>query len=423
MTTLALRAASFRSPALAGPLLKGPLPAWIALYVNVMPFQGTSLLPIPHPLGQAIAQGSLLAALLLAILANPGMVLRPNAFLTLLTAMAVLAVTVSIHNEFVVGSTYRAVRLLLFVLVLWVLTPWWGRNDLPLLRAHLLCLRVILALVWLGALVAPGVAFSFEGRLSGTIWPIVPPQVAHYAAILLGCTAVLWFSRVVSGRTMLITLVAGAATLVATHTRTGLLAVVLGLIVGGGSLFVGHARVRRTMAVGFLSAFVVWTVFSPVIVSWLTRGQSSQDLAQLTGRTKVWDAVAERRTTTVQEIFGTGLGDKSFGGLPIDSNWVATHVELGRLGVALVVAFLLAILLTALTRPAGPRRAIALFIVVYCITASYTETGMGDASPYLLDLTVAAALVAVPPRIARRPVTAEPGVGTNRGQPTRAVSP
>jgi len=423
MTTLALRTASFRSPAVAGPLLKGPLPAWIALYVNVMPFQGTSLLPIPHPLGQAIAQGSLLAALLLAILANPGMVLRPNAFLTLLTAMAVLAVTVSIHNEFVVGSTYRAVRLLLFVLVLWVLTPWWGRNDLPLLRAHLLCLRVILALVWLGALGAPGVAFSFEGRLSGTIWPIVPPQVAHYAAILLGCTAVLWFSRVVSGRTMLITLVAGAATLVATHTRTGLLAVVLGLIVGGGSLFVGHARVRRTMAVGFLSAFVVWTVFSPVIVSWLTRGQSSQDLAQLTGRTKVWDAVAERRTTTVQEIFGTGLGDKSFGGLPIDSNWVATHVELGRLGVALVVAFLLAILLTALTRPAGPRRAIALFIVVYCITASYTETGMGDASPYLLDLTVAAALVAVPPRIARRPVTAEPRVRTNRGQPTRAVSP
>jgi len=140
MSTLALRTASFPSPAVAGPLLKGPLPAWIALYVNVMPFQGASLLPIPHPLGQAIAQGSLLVALLLGILANPGMVLRPNAFLTLLTAMAVLAVTVSIHNEFVVGSTYRALRLLLFVLVLWVLTPWWGRNDLPLLRAHLLCL-------------------------------------------------------------------------------------------------------------------------------------------------------------------------------------------------------------------------------------------------------------------------------------------
>jgi O-antigen ligase len=362
-------------------------------------------------------------ALLLALLANPGIVLRPNVFLTLLTAMAVLAVAVSIHNEFIFGSTYRAVRLFLFVMVLWVLTPWWGRPDLPLLRAHLLCLRVILVSVWLGALVAPGVAFGFQGRLSGTIWPIVPPQVAHYAAILLGCTAVLWFSRVVSGRTMLITLVAAVATLVATHTRTGLLAVILGLIAGGASLFVGHARVRRTMAVVVLGALVTWTVFSPVIVSWLTRGQTSQDLSELTGRTKVWDAIAERRTTTVQEIFGTGLGDKSFGGLPIDSNWVATHLELGRLGVALVVAFLLAILFTALTRPAGPRRAIALFIVVYCITASYTETGMGDASPYLLDLTVAASLVAVPPRIARRPLTAEHAVRPRRDLSNREVSP
>ncbi len=401
MTTLAVRPRSLPSPAVGGPLLKGPLPAWIALFVNVMPFLGTSLLPIPHALGQAIAQGSLLVALLLALLANPSLELRPNAFLTLLTAMAVLAVTVSIHNQFVIGSTYRAVRLLLFVTVLWILTPWWGRLDMPMLRAHVVCLRVIVASVLLGALIAPGAAFAFEGRLAGTIWPIVPPQVAHYSAILLGCTAILWFSRVVTGRVMVVTLVAAGGVLLATHTRTALLAVALGLVVGGASLFVGHARVRRAAAVVVLVAFAVWTVFSPVIVSWLSRGQSSSDLAQLTGRTKVWDAIAERRTTPMEELFGTGLGDKSFDGLPIDSNWVSTHLELGRVGVALVVAFLLVIALTAVTRPAGPRRAIALFIVAYCITASFTETGLGDASPYLLDLTVAASLLAVPPRVAR----------------------
>ena len=414
MTTLALRSRSSSSPAVAGPLMKGPLPAWIALYLNVMPFLGASVLPIPHFLAQAIAQGMLPLALLLALLANPGMVLRPNAFLTLLTVMAVLALTVSIHNQFFAGSTYRALRLVLFILVLWVLTPWWGRPDAPLLRAHLLCLRSILASVWLGALVAPGTAFANEGRLTGVIWPIPAPQVAHYAAILLGCTAVQWFSRAVTGRTMLVTLAAGGATLVATHTRTGLLAVILGLIVAGASLFVGHARVRRTTAVVLLSALTIWTVFSPLIVSWLTRGQSSQDLAQLTGRTKVWNAIAERHTTILQEIFGTGLGDKSYDGLPIDSNWVATHVELGRMGIALVVAFLLVLVLAAFTRPAGPRRAIALLIVVYCITASFTETGMGDASPYLLDLAVAASLVAVPPRMAGRPLVAQ-----REARPTR----
>jgi hypothetical protein len=397
MTTLAMRAAPGRGPALVGPLLRGPLPAWAVLFLNVMPFQGTSVLPIPHSLGQVVAQGSLLGALVLVLLANPGMVIRPNTFLLFLSAMAVLALAVSIHNEFPIGSTYRALRLVLFVVVLWVFTVWWGRADLPLLRAHLACLKVILASVWLGALVAPGPAFATDGRLTGLVWPIPPPQVAHYAAVLVGCTVVLWFCGLVGGRGTAVTLVAGGLGLVATHTRTALLALVLGLVVAGASLFLGHARVRRTAAVVVLIALVTWTVFSPIIVSWLARGQSVKDLAQLTGRTKVWAEVADRQTTTMQEVFGTGLSNKSFDGLAIDSNWVSTHLELGRFGVALVVAFLLFLLLAATTRPAGPRRAIALLLVVYCATASFTETGLGDASPYLLDLVVAASLVAGPP--------------------------
>ena len=172
----------------------------------------------------------------------------------------------------------------------------------------------------------------------------------------------------------------------------------LGLVVAGASLFLGYARVRRTTAVVFLVSLATWIVLSPLIVSWLARGQSETDLTQLTGRTKVWAAIAQQKFTWMQELFGTGLGNKSFAGLPIDSNWVATHLELGRLGVAIVVAFLLALFLTAVTRPAGPRRAIALFLIVYCVTASFTETGLGDASPYLLDLAVAASLLASPPR-------------------------
>jgi hypothetical protein len=402
MTTLALRSRSAQGPAVAGPLLPGPLPAWAALYLNVLTFMGTGFLVIPHAIGQPITQVMVLVALVLALLANPRMVVRPNIFLTLLTAMAVLALMVSIHNEFLYSSTYRAVRLVLFVVVLWLLTPWWGRSDVPLLRAHLLCQRVIIASVWLGALLAPGSAFGTAGRLSGVLWPMPPPQVAHYAAVLFGCTVVLWFCGVLTGPGMAVTLVAAGAALVATHTRTALLGAVLGLIVAGASLFVGYARVRRTTAVTFLAAVAAWIVFSPLIISWFARGQSEQDLTQLTGRTKVWAAVSQQQFTRVQELFGTGLGNKSFNGLPIDSNWVATRLELGRLGVAIVVAVLLVLLLTAVTRPAGPRRAIALFLIVYCITASFTETGLGDASPYLLELAVAGSLLASPPQFARR---------------------
>jgi hypothetical protein len=386
----------------AGPLMPGPLLAWAALYVNVLTFVGAGFLPIPQSIGQAITQGMLLVALVLALLANPGMVVRPNIFLTLLSAMAVLALMVSIHNEFLYGSMYRAVRLILFVVVLWLLTPWWGKPDLPLLRAHLLCQRVIIASVWLGALLAPGAAFGTSGRLSGVLWPIPPPQVAHYAAVLFGCTAILWFCGVVAGRGMVVTLVAAGAALVATHTRTALLGAVLGLVVAGASLFLGYARVRRTTAVVLLGSLAAWIVFSPLIVSWLARGQSAEDLAQLTGRTRVWTAIGQQKLTMIQEVFGTGLGNKSFDGLPIDSNWVATRLELGRVGVAIVVALLLVLVLTAVTRPAGPRRAIALFLIAYCVTASFTETGLGDASPYLLELAVAASLLARPPRFARR---------------------
>jgi O-antigen ligase len=412
-----MRAGPVRSPALVGPLLRSPLPAWVLLFLNVMPFQGTSILPIPHFLGQATAQGSLIVALVLALLANPAMVIRPNIIVLLLTAMAVLALAVSIHNEFPVGSTYRAFRLVLFVAVMWVLTAWWGRAELPLLRAHLTCLTVILASVWLGALVAPGPAFATEGRLAGLVWPIPPPQVGHYAAVLVACTVVLWFCRLVGGRGTAVTLVAGGMALVATHTRTALLGLTLGLVVAGASLFLGHVRVRRTAVLTLLVVLVTWTVFSPYIVAWLARGQSVKDLAQLTGRTKVWALAAERSTTLAQELFGTGLGNKSFEGLAIDSNWVSTHLELGRVGVAIVVTLLLVLFLSAWARPAGPRRAIALLLVVYCVTASFTETGLGDASPYLLDLVVAASLVAGPPGSVRRtPVHGTRGRGLPRSR-------
>jgi hypothetical protein len=149
-------------------------------------------------------------------------------------------------------------------------------------------------------------------------------------------------------------------------------------------------------------AIVAWLVFSSLIVSWLARGQSATDLTQLTGRTRVWAAAAQQELTIVQELFGIGLTNKSFDGLPIDSSWVATKIELGRLGVGITVAILLVLFLAAVTRPAGPRRAIALFLIVYCLTASFTETGLGDASPYLLDLTVAASLLASPPLLNRR---------------------
>lgn len=387
------------SPTLAKGLMNSPFPVWAALFLNVLAFSGLpTAIPIPGSVGQLVTQGSLLAAILFVLLANRAGVIRPNLFLVLLTMLGVVALMVSIHNEFLLGSTFRACRLLAFIAVLWMLTSWWGRSDLVLLRAHITCLRVVLGTVLVGAVVAPGSAFSYGGRLSGALWPIPPTQVAHYAAVLLGCTIVMWFAGALRGRTALITLLAAGAALVGTHTRTALLALVIGLAVAGASLFLGHARVRRTSVLLGVIAITAATFFAPLIITWLGRGQTLEEATQLTGRTKVWSSISVLQRPTLEELFGSGLSNKSFNGLPIDSNWLAVYLDQGWFGLIIDAALLIILVLLAATHRRGVRRAIALFLVAYCLVASFTETGLGDASPYLLELAIAASLLASPPQ-------------------------
>jgi hypothetical protein len=376
---------------------------WAALFLNVLAFSGLpTVLPIPQSIGQLITQAALPVALLLALVINPGGVLRPNLFLVLLSMLAVTALMTSVHNVFVIGSTFRAIRLTEFVLVLWLLTPWWGRHDMLLLRCHLRCLWIVLGTVLVGAAVAPGKAFSYGGRLSGALWPIPPTQVAHYAAMLIGVSSVLWMCQVITNRHAGFALLLGAAAIVGTHTRTAVVGMLVGLVVAGASLFLGHARVRKTSALGLVLAVLGATLFLPELTSWAQRGQTAQEAAQLSGRTKVWSAVFNTPRPRINEIFGSGLSNKSFNGLPIDSNWVATFLDQGWFGIAVEATFLFLLLVMAITHVRGPQRAVALFIVTYCLIASVTETGLGDASPYLLDLSVAVALLVPEARIRRR---------------------
>ncbi len=398
MTTAGARGTSLGGPP-AGRSRRRAVPlrmvaVWGALFVNVLAFSASAtVLPIPQPVGQLLAQGSLVLALLLAFYVNPGAVMRPSLFLVLLTMLGVLSLMVSVHSEFVLGSVYRAARFLGFVAVLWLLTPWWGRRDMILLRCHRRVLWVVLATVFAGVAIAPGLAFEFEGRLAGVLWPIPPTQVAHYAAVLFGTSAVLWMCRVVTNKNALISLGITGLVLLSTHTRTALTAAVVGIVVAAASLFLGHVRVRRVSALAAVVGVLVATVFASQITTWALRGQSSQEAVQLTGRTKVWSAVFSAPRSEMEQLFGSGPSDQSFNGLPIDSAWVAAYVDQGWFGVTVQASIFLVLLLMAAARPRGPHRAIALFLIFYCLVASFTETGLGTASPYVLDLAVAAALL------------------------------
>jgi hypothetical protein len=363
---------------------------WGLLVLNVLTYSG-SILHIPTVMGKLITQGALPVALLVALTVNRRIVVRPNVFLCLVSLLAIEAIVMSLEvTSF--GAAYRIVRLIEFVAVLWLLTPWWGRRDLLLVRYHLVALGVILSSVLLGLLVAPGRAMA-QGRLGGVIYGIAVTQVAHYAAIMLGLVVVLWLNGQVRGHAILPVVIATVTILVLTHTRTALVALVAGILVAGLSLIVVKARVRKFfMAAGVVVSIAIITL-SSFIINWLARGEGTQQLNDLSGRTLVWGPLLAFPRDRSQVFFGFGLSNASFNGLPIDSNWLASYQEQGLFGVAVCATILLFLLVTAYFQPRGVQRALALFLVTYCLVASYTEVGFTDASMYLLDLYLAASLL------------------------------
>jgi hypothetical protein len=393
---------------------------WTLLFVNVLTFYPTTwnglplAVPIPSKIGKVITQGALLAALLVALMVNRRRFIRPNVFLCLVGLLVINAVLAGMQAQHLMGTSYRTFRLAAFVATLWLLTPWWGRRDLLLARCHLGFIAAVLSSVLIGLLVSPSKAMD-QGRLAGVLWPIPPTEVAHFAAVAFGFVVVLWLGSRISGRAALLAAVATGTILLLTHTRTALIAMLLGLLAASLSLFTKKARVRKLLAAAGVLVAIGDMTLSGVVTSWLSRGEDTQQLTSFTGRTVVWNAVVSAPRGELQRILGFGLSNLSFNGLPIDSNWLGAYLDLGLAGVMICAAMLLFPLVAAYFQPRGVERALGLFLVTYCLVSSFTETGLSSPSAYLLDLTLAASLL-VPPVWDRSP--ALPAIGT-----TQAVVP
>ena len=375
---------------------------WVLLVFNVLTPGQSFLLPIPHRIAQLLTQGTLYVALVLALSINPRMRMRPNWFLGLYTVLAIDSLMMSVRLVGL-GTEYRSLRLVVFLFVLWLLTPWWGRRDLIILRTHVRLISALLGLVIVGLCIAPGKAMQ-GGRLTGVIWPIAATGVAHYAGEVGGLMALLWLCRLVSGRRAAITITFTTICLVLSHTRTALIAMLIGLLVGGGSLLLARQRVRKTFATVLLVVVVIGVPAAPLLAKWGARGENTQGIESLTGRTKAWSAVLAVHRPTTNVIFGDGLTNDSVigssdpiaNGLSIDDSWISIYQDQGIVGDLLLGAIFVLLLLTAIFRTRGPTRALALFLIVYCLIAGISESGLGNVSPYLLDLAVVASLVTFP---------------------------
>ncbi|WP_030183133.1 membrane protein [Streptomyces violaceorubidus] len=392
-----------RTPGLVGT-------AWGLLILNTLGSTGAeTVVPLPRSLIQMVTMGALVLAFLLALALNPRLRVRPSAFLFLLTLLLVPGVIASADLESGLGALFRCGRMALFVATLWLLSRWWD-GGVTFVRHHIRMYFVVLCSVAAGALVSPGAAMPdlYGGRLVGALWPLTPPQIGQYAAVIIGLAVLLVVGHRTDRRSAALVVVPSLVLLVLTHTRTATLGLLVGLTLAIGSLTLTSAAARRFFSWAVLCAAVAAVVFAAALRSWFLRGQSEENFSNLTGRAKVWDALLAAPRTTGEKVFGMGLGDKSFDGLPIDNSWLAVYHEQGLTGVTLVAGVFVVLGGVALLRPPSLARACAIFLISYCALASYTEAGLGDASPYLLHLAVAASLLAQPAAATPLPVPDPP---------------
>lgn len=371
---------------------------WGLLVLNTLGSAGAkTIIPLPRSLIQMVTMGALVAAFALALVVNLRLRVRASAYVFVLTLLLVSSVISSANLESGFGALFRCARLALFVGTLWLLSRWWD-GGLTFVRHHIRMYFAVLGSVAAGLVVSPGAAMPdlYGGRLVGALWPLTPPQIGQYAAVIIGLTVLLVMGRRTDRAGAAVIIVPSLVLLALTHTRTATLGLLIGLALAIGSLILTSAAARRFFTRAVLCAAVTAVGFASALQAWFLRGQSKENFSNLTGRAKVWDALLAAPRSASEKVFGVGLGDKSFGGLPIDNSWLAVYNEQGLIGVTLVAVIIIVLGGVALLRPPSLQRACAIFLISYCAIASYTEAGLGDASPYLLHLALAASLLAAP---------------------------
>ncbi|AUY52580.1 O-antigen ligase domain-containing protein [Streptomyces sp. CB01881] len=371
---------------------------WALLGLNTLGSAGAkTIVRLPRSLIQMATMGALVSAFALALLLNLRLRIRAGAFLFLLTLLLVPSLISSLKLEVGLGALFRCTRLAIFVGTLWLISRWWD-GSLTFVRTHIRMYYAVLWSVAAGLVISPGTAMPeyYGGRLVGALWPLTPPQIGQYSAVIIGLTVLLLLGRRTTGRSAAMIIVPTFVLLAMTHTRTATIGLLAGLALAICSLVLTSAAARRFFTRALVCSTVAAVAFASALQTWFMRGQSKENFSNLTGRAKVWDALLTQPRTIPEEAFGIGLGDKSFGGLPIDNSWLAVYNEQGLVGIALVAAILIVLGGVALLRPPSLERACAIFLISYVAISSYTEAGLGDASPYLLHLALAASLLATP---------------------------
>ncbi len=371
--------------------------SWISLLVSILPWSFTQtgrITFISKRPEQVLVVCSLGVAFYFGYKANSRFKLAHAWPVVLYSAMAVIALFPPLGGRAGLGSLFRAIRFLLTLVLLLQLVPIFARDRYIPLRGHFLVMKitVVSSLVSL----AVGRGFDGEGRLITQLPAFPAPGLAQWTSLFCFLLIFLMLNRAIPVRSGMAWLAASGLCLFLSHSRTPLVAGGAGFVAGLVAMFVSSQRARRFVSWVMFLVPVSALMFGPAVQAWFLRGQDQSQISTLTGRTKAWAKVYSFPRDVYSRLFGVGLTDKSIEGLPIDSGYLSVYHEQGRVGVAIMTLIFVVYLARILSRRPSAARAMALFLVVYVLIASYTETGIGDMSGYVLHLVMAMVLVVVP---------------------------
>ncbi|WP_313023249.1 O-antigen ligase family protein [Mobilicoccus sp.] len=385
-----------------------PCLVWVLMLLGVQPWPGQD--------GSGVA-GKFILVLLCAIAAL--LLLPGKASLIVPSAIAALllyAAFCGLASLFTSGSPFvalaRAARIAIGVGTPILLIPHLVRSPLKLAQWHLVGHVVIGATVALGALVRPGRAYhgldpessspDAGQRLQGLILPLTPSRVGEVGAIVLALALLLLLYRHLTWPPAMLCVALGSWLLIGSNSRTPALAATLCIVLA----FTLTARQRASrIGLGIVgSGMVLAGMFAGAVLTWLGRGQSSEQLTTLTGRTSAWQFIRLAELSSMQRWLGHGLGDKSvlmrrsdgaFGPMAIDSTWYSLYWESGYVGLTIVAGALALAWWAVLRCPASGAKAVSVFLLLYATLATITETGLSDLSSLTMHLLAAVTIATV----------------------------
>jgi hypothetical protein len=381
---------------------------WCLLVLGVQPWSSR----VASPQGttgstNSVLKGALLGAVFLVVLAatKPGFRTRISPVTLLYVIYVLFATATCFLLADPLGPLLRLARLLLCLVLLFMLWRPLMQTPERLIRAHLWAHLLLAATVVLSVGYAPSQAwrplssFGTGFRLQGVIIPMLPPRVGEVGAILLGLAILALLARKLAVIPAAAFIGLGLTLITLSRTRTAAAAIGFGLFLA--LLLTRKTWFGRFLALGVpgLAGLLFMTV--PTLHTWLLRGQGTQQISSLSGRTTSWRAVVDEDVSLQTAIIGHGLGNKrvllrrgegDIDVMAIDNSWLGLYWETGLLAVTIVAIAMIVAWVSVLRAPTPYVKACGALLLGYVTAASLNESGLSDLSSMTLHLLVAAAI-------------------------------